>query len=434
MAREGIYFEKLNFPHSGTAQKPIVFTRYLDEIVIVDATKVPFTEGIFVRVIGKSYINISGIRFQNFLGRTLVSKGLAIIGPSVGVQILNNEFQDFGPVDDEGELDGIAVFSHKGQHVSDVRISGNKFVRIATGYSEVVMLNGFVHEFEVSDNEVTDAATNPILAASGGYDIKDWGGGYSTDSLGIPHHGVFRNNYIHDNRRGKGTNGIYIDGGRDIIIENNRIINNVVGIGAGCEERRAKKSSNIIIRNNVLVNNSYGIWNGNSENFGGRRVPGGVDSLFIYSNTIVNGEGGLLLFEKSPAADIFVYNNIFYRRADQVGKPIINANNSDIPNFVLDHNLYWTGEASNPKVFVYGGKTYRSLTEFAAATGNEKNGLSADPLFENLPSQNFELKSGSPAIDAGIALDKVPTDSKGIKRPTGLKPDIGAYEMKKEVK
>ncbi len=427
LVREGIYFEKLNFPHSGTAQKPILVTRYKNETVVIDGIKLPGTEAIFVKVAGQSYVTIKGLRFQNFLKRTVNSIGLAVIGPSEGVRILNNEFRDFAPVDDEGELDGIAIFSTNNQHVSEVRFSGNKLVRIATGYSEVVTLNGFVHEFEVSDNEVTDASTNPVLQVGGGYKIPNWKDGYATDSLGLPSNGVFRNNYIHDNRRGKGTNGIYIDGGRDIIIENNRIINNVVGIGVGCEEIRAKKSSNIIIRNNVLIDNSYAIWNGNSVTAFRARPPGAIDSIFIYNNTLVNGDGGLLLFEKSSASNIFVYNNIFWRKPEQAGSPIIKTDNPDIPNFVLNHNLYYPASATSADIFFYGGKSYKTLSSFQAATGNEAKGILADPLFESLPS-NVKLQPGSPAIDAGIALDKVPTDIKGVKRPSGSATDIGAYE------
>jgi hypothetical protein len=335
---------------------------------------------------------------------------------------------DFNPKDTKwGGLKGIAVFSTRNQHVSNFRITGNKFIRIATGESEVVSLNGFIHDFEVSDNEVFDAATNPILQVGGGYKIKDWVKGYDTDSLGVPAHAVFRNNYIHDNRKGHGTIGIYIDGGRDILIENNRIINNVVGIGIGCEEIRAKKSSNIIIRNNVLINNSNAIWNGNSPTVIRNRPPGAIDSVFIYNNTLVNGEGGLLRFEKSPASNIFVFNNIFWRQPDQAEGPMIKADNPDIPNFILNYNLYYTGSASVSAVFFYGGKSYKTLSLFQSATGNEANGRWADPLFKGPPFV-VELKNGSPAIDAGIALEKVPTDIKGVKRPSGTGADIGAYE------
>jgi hypothetical protein len=428
LVRTGTYFENLSFPHSGSVNEPIVVASYKDEIVRIDASRISPAQAIFVKIEGQNHLIIRGFCFQNFRNRKVASMGLAVIGPSDGVQLLANKFMDFNPKDTKwGGLKGIAVFSTSNQHVSNFRITGNKFIRIATGESEVVSLNGFIHDFEVSDNEVFDAATNPILQVGGGYKIKDWVKGYDTDSLGVPSRAVFRNNYIHDNRKGHGTIGIYIDGGQDIIIENNRIINNVVGIGIGCEEIRAKKSRNIIIRNNVLINNSNAIWNGNSPTAIPNRPPGAVDSIFIYNNTLVNGEGGLLRFEKSPASNIFVYNNIFWQKREQAGGPMINADNPAIPNFVLNYNLYYSGSASSPNVFFYGGKSYNTLSKFQSATGNEANGRWADPLFEGLPF-NVELKNESPAIDAGVVLDKVPTDIKGVRRPSGSGTDIGAYE------
>jgi hypothetical protein len=64
---------------------------------------------------------------------------------------------------------------------------------------------------------------------------------------------------------------------------------------------------------------------------------------------------------------------------------------------------------------------------YDAAIGNESNGRWANPLFDG-PPFNVELKNGSAAIDAGIALEKVLTDIKGVRRPSGPGTDIGAYE------
>ncbi len=434
LVRAGIYFEHLNFPHSGSVNEPIVVACYKDDLVRIDASKISPTQAIFVKIDAQNHVIVRGFCFQNFRNRKVASMGLAVIGPSEGVQLLDNKFMDFNPKDKKwGGLKGIAVFSTRNQHVSNFRITGNKFIRIATGESEVVSLNGFIHDFEVSNNEVFDAATNPILQVGGGYKIKDWVKGYDTDSMGVPSRAVFRNNYIHDNRNGHGTIGIYIDGGQDILIENNRIINNVVGIGIGCEEIRAKKSRNIVIRNNVLINNSNAIWTGNSPSAIRNRPPGAVDSIFIYNNTLVNGEGGLLRFENSAASNIFVFNNIFWRQPDQAGGYMIKADNPDISNFILNYNFYYTGSASVPDVFFYGGRSYKTLSLFQSNTGNEANGRWVDPLFES-PPFDIELKNGSPAIDAGIALEKVPTDIKGVKRPSGLGTDIGAYEKNQSQK
>lgn len=85
-------------------------------------------------------------------------------------------------------------------------------------------------------------------------------------------------------------------------------------------------------------------------------------------------------------------------------------------------------------------KSFATLAEFSKATGQESHGVELDyDIFENLtppdpaPANryrvyhsmdlNFRLKSGSKAVDAGIAL---PTVNDGF---TGRAPDLGAIEV-----
>ncbi len=42
--------------------------------------------------------------------------------------------------------------------------------------------------------------------------------------------------------------------------------------------------------------------------------------------------------------------------------------------------------------------------------------------------QNYQLKTGSPAMDAGLYLPDVQVDIRGVTRPQGLAYDIGCYE------
>ena len=67
--------------------------------------------------------------------------------------------------------------------------------------------------------------------------------------------------------------------------------------------------------------------------------------------------------------------------------------------------------------------------EFYCESETSEKSLKVDPKFVNPPS-DFHLKAGSPAIDAGIKVDKVATDAEGVNRPQGKNFDIGAYEFK----
>ena len=57
--------------------------------------------------------------------------------------------------------------------------------------------------------------------------------------------------------------------------------------------------------------------------------------------------------------------------------------------------------------------------------------INTDPLLGPLannggPTQTMALLPGSPAIDAGVTVAGVTTDQRGVLRPQGFAPDIGA--------
>jgi hypothetical protein len=72
----------------------------------------------------------------------------------------------------------------------------------------------------------------------------------------------------------------------------------------------------------------------------------------------------------------------------------------------------------------YGGSVTTGSTSGLTLAGN----LTGDPQFTSVGSHNFQLQSGSPAIDRGLSLSIVLNDFMGTLRPRGAGFDIGAYE------
>ena len=61
--------------------------------------------------------------------------------------------------------------------------------------------------------------------------------------------------------------------------------------------------------------------------------------------------------------------------------------------------------------------------------------INTDPMLGPLgdnggPTETQALLPGSPAIDAGVAVPGVTTDQRGVPRPQGQAPDIGAFESR----
>ncbi len=156
--------------------------------------------------------------------------------------------------------------------------------------------------------------------------------------------------------------------------------------------------SNNTISYNVLYNN---LGFGCLHTDGNFRAS--VDNLIIEHNTIVNlnVDGYRMLDCMAPTPSMITFRN------NIVVSPIQIANSG---NFTRSNNLYY---------MLNGASIGYSLNS------GEKIG---NPLFVNIDNKDFRLQSSSPARDSGINLGYT-TDFVSNRVPSGVSPDIGAYEF-----
>jgi len=220
---------------------------------------------------------------------------------------------------------------------------------------------------------------------------------------------------------------------------------------------------NIRVFNNRGVNAAHGGFSSQPV-FGGPvyfirnvlyHVPSGVAfkfsakpaGLFVYHNTIV-GEHTI----RDPSSNVHYRNNLFLGRnaADRGIMSWANATdayssdyNGFRPNKGVAAQYLWLAPAAGQRLYEpkpTDWKSYSTLADFRAATGQETHGIEVDfDIFENMPPPdparrfavyhamdlNFRLKSGARAVDAGVSL---PTVNEGF---AGRAPDLGALEVGK---
>jgi parallel beta-helix repeat protein len=176
-----------------------------------------------------------------------------------------------------------------------------------------------------------------------------------------------------------------------------------------------------IFRNNLLYNN-------HASGISLYAIDGahGSSNNKIYNNTVVMAVNSrwpvnIPHDEKSPPVGNSVENNILYTPDLNHGSILIAS--SSVAGFKSDYNVVVGRFSDNNWLSTVTTAQWQALGFDAHSIVSTPAQLFVDPV-----NQNFQLKTGSPAIDAGRALLDVPLDILGVTRPQGLAYDIGCYE------
>ncbi len=197
-------------------------------------------------------------------------------------------------------------------------------------------------------------------------------------------------------------------------------------------------SSDVQIYNNVFTGTAESCIYVNGENSGSS----------IYNNLFQSGQRGVSLYNAANdnmiVSNTFVSNTVYdigYYNATPQGNLIQNNiltkgfgeldNVKPMADFLNNNtfcnNLFHVTDGA--AVIAQDGSNHQFTFDQAEALESFQNNLAADPNY--VGGGDYSLADGSPAIDAGLAVDFVATDILGNSRD-GL-PDIGAYENQNAV-
>jgi len=231
---------------------------------------------------------------------------------------------------------------------------------------------------------------------------------------------VIRYNTLRDNY----ANGIHLNGDAseggdgvisDAVIEGNTISGNGRGGGSGINGDGLQDSR---IQNNLLYDN-------HASGISLYRIDGGAPSTgnLVANNTVVQADDarwGLNIRDGSTGNT--VVNNIFMSHDDYRGA--MSVMEDSLTGFVSDYN------AVIDRFTTDDGDTRLTLAAWRGATGQDAHSFVAAPeaLFVNAAADDYSLRQGAPAIDAGTPNLAPLIDLKGTHRPESAGFDIGAFE------
>jgi parallel beta-helix repeat protein len=379
--------------------------------------------------------SVSGVRIQGPTDRGLqaiLNRGNTAQGSYV-FEVNGAEDVAIANLGITGARHGVSVVANSGS--SNVTIFGNDIfgnledgIRIESGNSHIEILdnrifdNGYYgvelysEDSLVRGNEVysnsaqgwswlagiyarnaSNRIENNVVHSNVGRGIYSWqsqvigntvSGHASSQSSGIYlENASAQDNVVYSNHR-----GIEIASNRDAAIVSNRIYNNTEGI-------RISGSGRATLQGNRIYSNATGVLVvGPTDWWGSLREVEALNNL-IYSNTNIaldiRNKVGLNLANNTiyqpvgdsvhidsyqdnpsgPAADSYVYNNIFWVEAGAA----ISVTDRAQPGLNSDYNLFHlTGEGT---VGLWGGRYYDSWADWHFEVGFDANSLQADPLF-----------------------------------------------------
>ena len=156
----------------------------------------------------------------------------------------------------------------------------------------------------------------------------------------------------------------------------------------------------------------------------------GNEQRWVINNTIVNAYDGITV--NSPG-NLTMEGNI-------ISGPYATGYQMDVGQaYAVTNSDYNNWYDSNGTRLRWNGSVYNSSSALNAAKGQCAHCIDSDPLFVDTNSDNYQLQSNSPAIDADSLSDVYATfnnlygvsinyDIAGIARPQNSLWDIGAYE------
>ena len=213
----------------------------------------------------------------------------------------NIKIHDLHTTNTKYDANAFLFMGEKKNPINNIMLIGNECYDLTLGYSEAISFAGNCEYCYVIDNSVHDC-TNIGIDFYGNAEYC------SVESLDQTRYCVAALNTVYNcNSPYADCAGIYVDGGRNCLIECNLVYSCQYGIEIGSEELKEKYPvTDIIVRNNILKENSVC-----AMRIGGydTKTSGTVMNCYVYNNSFINNAESHIIISK--ADKLVLANNIF---------------------------------------------------------------------------------------------------------------------------
>ncbi len=429
--RGGVYHEAVTVQVSGAEGAPITFASAPGETAILDGSGLTDPDGpVGFHLADRSHLVIQGFEIRHFTSDDpdAVPAGIFVSGASHHVTLQGNHIHHIETQAQDGNAHGIAIYGDQAPaSIHHLFIQGNELDHLKLGWSESLVLNGNVEQFQVLDNFVHN---NDNI----GIDLIGFEGTAPDPAYDRARDGLVQGNTVTNIDSGsnpayqgeRSADGIYVDGGTRITIQGNRVSRCNIGIEVASEHANGDASF-VTVRNNLVTwSHVTGLAMGGYDRRRGSAFQNAiVNNTFFQNDTLQDGNGELLL--QHDVHDNVIENNIFYANAQSL--LISNPFSANQDNQV-DYNLYFAPAGAAESEWQWQKQTHQGFDAYQAATGNDSHSRFADPRFVDITGPDLHLQADSPAIDAGDNSAPVgDVDLEGNPRVQNGQVDLGALEF-----
>jgi hypothetical protein len=423
--RAGTYNEKLNWVRSGTSGNHITLKNYQQELAVINGGSVSGL--ILLQIDGKSHIEVRGIVFENCYGSG--AKGIYINNEGSNISIKNCTVRQVGWSSNPNanpainpatsQAHGIHIAGRTATGLTNVKVLNTKIHNIISGNSEALTVTGNTDGFELDKDTVYDTKNIGIDAAGHFPNTVNTGVGAA---LNQARNGIISNCLVYNNRRITNVDapaGIYVDGGKNIKILNNRSYRNGNGFSIGCENNGFTTSGITVMNNLAYDNDNTGLIFGSNQPASVVKTSTIINNTFFRDGSIPQNTSVISLQRTDSCV---IANNIIVPRSElHHGIAIFGAVTT---NLTVQRNLFFRLYNNGFLADFYVPGTPAQFTPLDT--------INLNPQFidTTLANPNLSINNASAAINKGSNTYPLISDidAAGNYRIVNGTIDIGAFE------